>query len=106
MDALPDFAAIALLTHPLSLVGFVLLLFIGIHRTLIKSGIIPPLEVSAGGPIMHSLLRYGFVAVTDKGTRCGSSPPTHWCGQGCIESSSSHCGIADRHRPVLPGQRR
>jgi hypothetical protein len=30
------------LTQPLVLVGFVLLLFFGLHRSLLKAGIIPP----------------------------------------------------------------
>lgn len=49
------------LTHPLSLTGFVLLLFFGIHKTLIKSGIIPPLDQTEGNNILKLMLRYGFV---------------------------------------------
>jgi len=49
------------LTHPLSLVGFALFLFFGIHWLLIKSGIIPPVSKSSGSLIIQALLRYGFV---------------------------------------------
>ena len=48
------------LKHPLVLVGFVLLLFFGIHRQLIQSGIIPPLDPSAGSAVVLALLEYGF----------------------------------------------
>lgn len=49
------------LTSPLVLVGFVLLLFFGFHRTLLKAGIIPPLNPHTGGKIVRLILRYGFV---------------------------------------------
>jgi len=49
------------LTQPLVLIGFVLLLFFGIHRTLLKAGIIPPLTARTGGKVVQLLLRYGFV---------------------------------------------
>lgn len=49
------------LQHPLVLIGFVLLLVFGIHRLLIKSGIIPPVDQTTGGRIVHTLLRYGFI---------------------------------------------
>ena len=63
MDAwLSTFKDIApYLTQPLVLVGFVLLLFFGIHRTLLKAGIIPPLTARTGGKVVQLLLRYGFV---------------------------------------------
>ena len=48
------------LTHPLVLVGFALLLFFGVHRLLIQSGIIPPLDKKAGSAVVLALLRYGF----------------------------------------------
>lgn len=49
------------LQHPLTLVGFVLLLFFGVHRALLRSGIIPPLTKSSGSKLVHALLRYGFI---------------------------------------------
>lgn len=49
------------LANPLVLVGFVLLLFFGIHRTLIKSGILRPVSAAQSGTIVRILLRYGFV---------------------------------------------
>jgi hypothetical protein len=49
------------LTHPLVLVGFVLLLFFGLHRTLLKAGIIPPLSQRSGSTVVQLLLRYGFI---------------------------------------------
>ena len=48
------------LTHPLVLIGFVLMLFFGIHGQLIDSGIIPPLDQEAGGGVVQAILRYGF----------------------------------------------
>jgi len=48
------------LTHPLVLIGFVLLLVFGIHGQLIDSGIIPPLPEQEAGGVVHALLRYGF----------------------------------------------
>ena len=59
-----DFSAIApYLTHPLVLAGFVLMLFFSIHRTLIKSGVIPPLNKKDGASVVHALLKYGvFIA--------------------------------------------
>lgn len=49
------------LAHPLTLVGFVLLLSFGIHRLLVTSKIIQPLNPSEGSKVVHTLLRYGFV---------------------------------------------
>jgi hypothetical protein len=48
------------LTHPLVLIGLVLLLFFGIHGQLIDSGIIPPLAEEEATGVVHALLRYGF----------------------------------------------
>ena len=48
------------LTHPLALVGYVLMLFFSMHRALIKSGIIPPLNQQDGASVVHALLEYGF----------------------------------------------
>jgi tetratricopeptide (TPR) repeat protein len=48
------------LTQPLVLIGFVLLLAFGVHRALIKSGIIPPVGPRTGGRIVQAILRYGF----------------------------------------------
>ena len=62
MENLAGFAAIVpYLTHPLALVGYVLMLFFGIHRALIEAGIIPPLSQRAGSKVVQMLLRYGFV---------------------------------------------
>jgi tetratricopeptide (TPR) repeat protein len=62
MDALDGFSEIAPhLANPLVLVGFVLLLFFGIHRTLIKSGILQPISASQSGTVVKILLRYGFL---------------------------------------------
>jgi len=49
------------LKHPLVLIGFLLLLFSGIHICLIDSGIIPPLTQEAGSGIVYAFLKYGFV---------------------------------------------
>ncbi len=58
METFPEIAPY--LTHPLVLVGFVLMLFFSIHRTLIKSGLIPPLSKKDGTSVLQQLLRYGF----------------------------------------------
>jgi hypothetical protein len=49
------------LTNPLVLIGFVLLLFFGIHWELIKSGILPPVSKVASTKIVRLLLNYGFI---------------------------------------------
>jgi tetratricopeptide (TPR) repeat protein len=57
-----DFAKIApYLQNPLVLAGFAIFLVLGIHRTLIRSGIIPKLSARSGSQVLRSLLRYGFV---------------------------------------------
>ncbi len=62
MDMLESFSKIAPhLGNPLVLVGFVLLLFFGVHRTLIKSGILQPVSASQSGVLIKVLLRYGFL---------------------------------------------
>ncbi len=62
MGELKGFAKIArYLQHPLVLVGFVLFLFFSVHKALISSGIIPPVDQQAAGTIVYTLLRYGFV---------------------------------------------
>jgi hypothetical protein len=48
------------LANPLVLIGLALLLFFGVHRALIRSGILPPVDRRASGVIIQSLLRYGF----------------------------------------------
>jgi tetratricopeptide (TPR) repeat protein len=50
-----------LLSNPLILAGFVLMLFFAVHRTLLKSGVIPPLSSEGGSRAVNALLRYGFV---------------------------------------------
>jgi tetratricopeptide (TPR) repeat protein len=49
------------LQHPLTLIGFAVFVVFGIHRALIRSGIIPPLTARSGSKVVHALLRYGFV---------------------------------------------
>ena len=57
---LSAFAKIApYLSHPLTLVGFVLLLFFGIHHQLIKSKIIPPVPRTQAPQIVKLFLTYG-----------------------------------------------
>jgi hypothetical protein len=59
---LQTFADVApYLTHPLTLAGFVLLLVFGVHRALIKSGILPRIDRTAAPGIVKMLLSYGFV---------------------------------------------
>ncbi|SEP43812.1 tetratricopeptide repeat protein [Nitrosovibrio sp. Nv6] len=62
MEEIAGFKEIApYLTNPLVLVGFVLVLFFGIHRLLLKAGILPPLTPHTGGKVVQTFLRYGFV---------------------------------------------
>lgn len=62
MDSLRQFGQISVyLSHPLILIGFVLFLFFGVHRLLIKSGIIQPLHKHEGSKVIRLLLRYGFI---------------------------------------------
>jgi hypothetical protein len=57
-----DFSKIApYLQDPLVLVGFVLLLFFGLGRALLKAGIIPVLTQKAGYQVVSRLLLYGFL---------------------------------------------
>src|SRR6516164_3019971 len=49
------------LANPLVLIGFVLFLAFGIHRALISSGIIPPLDQAGGSVVVRLILRYGFL---------------------------------------------
>jgi tetratricopeptide (TPR) repeat protein len=48
------------LANPLVLIGLALLLFFGVHRALLRSGILPPVDRRTSGVIVQSLLRYGF----------------------------------------------
>ncbi len=48
------------LANPLVLVGLALLLVFGLHRALIRSRILPPVDRRTSGIIVQSLLRYGF----------------------------------------------
>jgi protein O-GlcNAc transferase len=48
------------LANPLVLIGLALLLFFGVHRALIRSRILPPVDRKTSGVIIQSLLRYGF----------------------------------------------
>ena len=62
MGTLQAFKDIApYLSDPLVLTGFVLLLFFGIHRSLLKARIILPLTTRTGGKVVQLLLRYGFL---------------------------------------------
>ncbi len=61
MNELTGFSKVATyLTHPLVLVGFVLMLVFGVHRQLIKSGLLPKVTKETGGKILHTMLKYGF----------------------------------------------
>ena len=48
------------LANPLVLIGLALLLLFGVHRALIHSGILLPVDRKTSGVIIQSLLRYGF----------------------------------------------
>jgi hypothetical protein len=49
------------LSNPLVLIGFALLLFFGVHRTLVKSRLLSPVNPTASNKIVRLLLHYGFV---------------------------------------------
>lgn len=49
------------LSNPLVLIGFVVLIFFGLLRTLLKTGIIPPLPRTTGGDVLKQLLKYAFL---------------------------------------------
>jgi hypothetical protein len=49
------------LPNPLVLIGFLLLLFFSVHRTLVRSHILPSVTPSASSRIVQLLLKYGFV---------------------------------------------
>ncbi|MGH9891595.1 MAG: hypothetical protein ACREA0_06365, partial [bacterium] len=58
---IPAFGEIAShLANPLVLIGLALLLLVGVHRALIRSGILPRVDRKTSGVIIQSLLRYGF----------------------------------------------
>jgi protein O-GlcNAc transferase len=48
------------LANPLVLIGLALSLVFGVHRVLIRSGILPPVDRMTSGVIIQSLLRKGF----------------------------------------------
>ncbi|CAK8724529.1 hypothetical protein LDFHOB_14540 [Candidatus Electronema aureum] len=48
------------LTHPLALVGFVLMLVFGMHKEIVKSGLLPQVSKKDGSEILKLILRYGF----------------------------------------------
>jgi hypothetical protein len=62
LPSIGEFSKVApYLTNPLVLIGFVLLLVFGIHRALIKSGILPPVSKTESAKIVRLLLHYGFI---------------------------------------------
>ncbi|MCW5205873.1 tetratricopeptide repeat protein [Desulfobulbus sp. F5] len=48
------------LTHPLALIGFVLMLVFGMHKEIVKSGLLPQVSKKDGSEILKLILRYGF----------------------------------------------
>jgi hypothetical protein len=49
------------LSHPLVLIGFVLLLVFSVHRALLKSQLLKPLSPGNSNTILRLLLHYGFI---------------------------------------------
>src|SRR5450759_2477893 len=49
------------LTHPLVLIGFVLMLVFSVHRLILKAGILPKMTKRQGSNIVSLLLHYGFL---------------------------------------------
>ncbi|PID60413.1 hypothetical protein CSB45_00375 [candidate division KSB3 bacterium] len=61
MESMSGFAKIAqYLTHPLVLIGFVLMLVFGIHRQLMKSGLLAQTTRRGSEGIIKLMLQYGF----------------------------------------------
>lgn len=57
-----EFSKIApYLTNPLVLIGFAVWLVFGIHKALIKSGILTSVSKTESGRIVRRLLNYGFI---------------------------------------------
>jgi hypothetical protein len=55
------FAKIAkYLRHPLVLIGFALMLVYGIHKEILRSGLLPMVTPDSGGEIIKLILQYGF----------------------------------------------
>lgn len=62
MNEISGFGKVAAyLTHPLVLVGFVMMLVFGIHKQLLKSGVLQPLSKKESGAVVKLMLKYGFV---------------------------------------------
>jgi hypothetical protein len=58
----PHFHDIApYLTHPLTLIGYVLLLVFGVHRALLRSGLLSQQSQASSGSLLRLLVHYGFV---------------------------------------------
>jgi hypothetical protein len=59
---MPSFEKIApFLTNPLVLVGFVIFLFFGLFRVLLKANIVPPVAQTTGGQIIKRFFAYSFI---------------------------------------------
>ena len=69
------------LANPLVLIGLALLLFFGVHRALLRSGILPPVDRRTSGVIVQSLLRYGR-------TTASSAPPACSTDSGGADRAS------------------
>jgi hypothetical protein len=62
MEQIGSFARIApYLTNPLVLIGFVLLLVFGVHRSLIRSGLLRPISQQQSSAVVKLLLKYGLL---------------------------------------------
>ena len=62
MSQVSGFEKIApFLNHPLVLIGFVVLIFFGLFRALLKAKIIPSLPKTTGGEVVKIFLKYGFI---------------------------------------------
>jgi hypothetical protein len=49
------------LVNPLVLVGFCLFLFLGMHRALLKAGLLVPLSQRQSSTVVSRILRHGFL---------------------------------------------
>ncbi|MES9906003.1 MAG: tetratricopeptide repeat protein, partial [Sedimenticola sp.] len=83
--------ALPYLTHPLSLIGFVGILFFGVHRVLLKAGIIPQVTKNDGSHLVRLLLRYGFIiALVIISLGFGLEYYKHWVDSVAATSPNRH----------------
>jgi hypothetical protein len=62
--SIAEFSKVApYLRNPLVLIGFALWLFFGIHKAMIKSGMLPSVSKAESGKIVRLFLNHGFIVI-------------------------------------------